>query len=484
MLSHSDNQTSEEYAEEEEGTHPVNIATTCDMEATETIHQDKDEGKSSLSDEEISVALSEVFPFLANIMEEEREPTTAAETVPPLLQDSPPLLQEDSPSLPRDPPSPLVTPIPKRATKRTPKKKIPHNVYPEEKRPRGEDVVSDESSAIQNKLSFRYSLWTISVIRDEFGCNGISGVDDMNICIKIFALLTCSSYGDNPSPFLGTGYTVHTILSHLHQDRHENIDHVSLIGYIPKEEAFVTLIQNSLRMYDYLVNHKASVLASFAVQGSKTSDAEIAEDERLDAVGILRFQEREAVRAAQRKNLRMAARVDPDAPMSSEELAAEADIVAQEILLVRAEELAIQKDYDDFQDILPLPDTIRPMVDWAFQKRRGPKDLNLKDIISLSSVVKSIIVLETNHRLKLTNVRLIFSSVRKARFAKIQLHFAIHYIHPLYQKILFVCFLNKHAFLSYSHAKWIHLNTLLSHEIFTPKYDGRNYRCMKGEMSP
>ena len=380
-----------------------------------------------------------------------------------------------------EPENPVPVPVPVHSRKRSPKKKLVSSPeFSPDKRVRNEEETTPTTEV------FRYSLWTISEIRAEFNKNDITSTEQINLCIKLFAILACSSYGDNPSEFLSTGYTVHTLLSHLHQDCVENNDHVSLVSYISKEEAFVVLIQNSLRLYDYLTTKKARILASFALKGSHIDEAELAEDARLDAIGLEKYNEREQVRAAERKAIRLAARPFPESPLSDTEIAIEAQILAQEAELFRAEHNALLADYQHYNELellLPDPDTIRPMVEWAFQKRRGPKDLNLQDIITISSVIKSIMVLESNHRLKITNVRLIFSSVRYARLAKLQLSHAILFL-PSYRKILFVCQLNTKAALSYHFYNWTTFQFSLQDEIFTPKYDGRHYLCMRGDSPP
>jgi hypothetical protein len=399
----------------------------------------------------------------------------------PPIRESEPIGQEPDPIVQEPVREPIVR-------KRSPKKKLASSgVFSPEKRVRIDSTTTPTQAATPpppTMEAYRYSLWTITEIQNGLKNNGVTSVDNINFCIKLFAVLTCSSYGDNPSEFLGTGYTVHTILSFLHQDCEDNRDHVSLVAYISKEAAFEVLLQNTIRLYDHLIINKPRTLASFAAKGSHIDDAEMAEDARLDAIGLVKAQEREKVRADERKAIRMAARPFPDTPLSDTELAAEADILRQEEILVQMEASALLADYQNFVDLLPSSEIIRPLVDWAFQKRRGPKDPNLQDIIHRSSVIKSIMVLESSHRLKITNVRLIFSSVRKARFAKLQLHFALHYILPTYRKILFVCQHNSPAALSYALSNWKFYHFSLQDEIFTPKYDGRLYLCMRGEIPP
>jgi hypothetical protein len=410
-----------------------------------------------------------------------QEPDPIVQEPDPIVQEPDPIVQEPDPIVQEPVPEPIVR-------KRSPKKKlVSSGVFSPEKRARIDSTTTPTQAATPpppTMEAYRYSLWTITEIQNGLKNNGVTSVDNINLCIKLFAVLTCSSYGDNPSEFLGTGYTVHTILSYLHQDCEDYRDHVSLVAYISKEDAFEVLLQNTLRLFDHLTIKKPRILALFAVKGSHIDDAEMAEDARLDAIGLVKAQEREKVRADERKAIRMAARPFPDTPLSDIELAAEADILRQEEILVQMEASALLADYQNFVDLLPSSEIIRPLVDWAFQKRRGPKDPNLQDIINCSSVIKSIMVLESSHRLKITNVRLIFSSVRKARFAKLQLHFALHYILPTYRKILFVCQHNSHAALSYAHSHWTPYLFSLQDEIFTPKYDGRLYLCMRGEIPP
>jgi len=413
-----------------------------------------------------------------------QEPDPIVQEPDPIVQEPDPIVQEPDPILQEPVPGPIVR-------KRSPKKKLASSgVFSPEKRTRIDSTTTPTQAATPppppppTMEAYRFSMWTITEIQNGLKNNGVTRVDNINFCIKLFAVLTCSSYGDNPSEFLGTGYTVHTILSFLHQDCEDYRDHVSLVAYISKEDAFEVLLQNTLRLNDHLIINKPRTLASFAAKGAHIDDAEMAEDARLDAIGLVKAQEREKVRADERKAIRMAARPFPDTPLSDTELAAEADILRQEEILVQMEASALLADYQNFVDLLPSSEIIRPLVDWAFQKRRGPKDPNLQDIIHCSSVIKSIMVLESSHRLKITNVRLIFSSVRKARFAKLQLHFALHYILPTYRKILFVCQHNSPAALSYALSNWKFYHFSLQDEIFTPKYDGRLYLCMRGEIPP
>ena len=346
----------------------------------------------------------------------------------------------------------------------------------ETKRKRGVPVVAPPSN------SFRFSLWPLAFIKDQFRQNGISE-EELDTVIRWFVILMCASHWCNPTKFLVPHYTVMSLLLHLYVANHLDVNNVSLISTVSDETSFNLLIAETLTLHEYIQLEKPNLIAELVA----IADIRAKESENLDEWYSKTHEEFAQDRENARAHQRRAGRTAGKEHLSPDELVEEEAIIANEKAQYDAEVQRFE-DENPAPELVPLDDIIELCIELVSQvKKRGPKDKTLKKITnSASLVIKSIIVLQVSHRDQLVNVKLIFNTLRYAKFADVQLKYAIEQVHPDYRKILFVSTDNTNAFKSYSASKWVYTDITLPYERFHPKYDGRFYLCMtpRGAQPP
>ena len=330
---------------------------------------------------------------------------------------------------------------------------------------------------------FGFSLWTLEVLKAEFTSHGIDE-DNMDSVIRWFVILACASHGDNPTDFLDCAYTVTSLLRHLYGNGNGNAYPPRLISIIPQSESFRLLITLTLELHEHVTRLNPTYIPELIESTKIINPNMLADDEWFFEQGVIEAQNRQRHREQQIVHSFRSSLPDPD-ELSAEESKREADIVQREAEEYDAEMARQDKETSDADDpVVPYDDIIVPLINFFFQvKRRGPKNKFLKDIVVRASFIKSIIMIEVSHRLKTVNVRLIFSTLRSARLAHLQLTYALR-LHPLYRHILFIAKNNRNAHSSYIAHGWRYTHISIYDEFFHPKYDSKLYLCMTRGAPP